>query len=70
MIGKTYAILSGWPSPTDSEVKRKDPELEMLPILSYFVGCSYWYRKIDNRKTWKICREMFVSLSAIEVVLC
>jgi hypothetical protein len=22
---QTHAILSGWPSPTDSEVKRKDP---------------------------------------------
>ena len=31
----THAILSGWPSPTDSEVKRKVPGfwLETLPIV-------------------------------------
>jgi hypothetical protein len=34
----THAILSGWPSPTDSEVKRKVPcdfgiPLEMLPMI-------------------------------------
>ena len=35
--GRTHAILSGWPSPTDSEVKRKVPglvPLEREPIVT------------------------------------
>jgi hypothetical protein len=30
----TYAILSGWPSPTDSEVNRKVSPLPWVPLVT------------------------------------